>query len=131
MRMPTRLRAHARARIGGPAAHNGPRRIDARPSASATVVRRRAEKVAHTPSNVVTDAVFHAPMFAVNTDAEMNACKPKPPAVDAVGTRSHVPARMRGQPIAHTHARAQTQHLGTCVRRARIGDSFILVAKRA
>ncbi len=34
MRMPTRLRAHTRARIGGAAAHNGPRRTDDPPSAS-------------------------------------------------------------------------------------------------
>ncbi len=29
----------------------------------------RAGKAAHTPYNVVTDAVFHAPMFALNADA--------------------------------------------------------------
>jgi hypothetical protein len=31
-----------------------------------------------------------------------------PPAVDADGRRSHVPARMRGPQIAHAHARART-----------------------
>jgi hypothetical protein len=33
------------------------------------MARRRAEKPAHTCSNVVTDAVFHAPMFALNAAA--------------------------------------------------------------
>jgi hypothetical protein len=27
----------------------------------------------------VTDAVFHAPMFALNADVELKACAPKPP----------------------------------------------------
>ena len=30
----------------------------------------------HTLDNVVTAAVFHAPMFALNADAEANACEP-------------------------------------------------------
>jgi hypothetical protein len=58
-----------RARIGGAAAHNRPRRIEARPSASA-VVRAAGPGAAHTPDNVVTAAVLHAPMFALNADAE-------------------------------------------------------------
>jgi hypothetical protein len=33
------------------------------------VARRPAEKAAHTEDNVVTAAVFHAPMFALNADA--------------------------------------------------------------
>jgi hypothetical protein len=51
----------------------------------------------------------------------------EPHAVDADGTRSHVSARMGGRPIAHAHtrARAWTQHVRTCERRARIGDPFI------
>ena len=58
-----------RARIGGAAAHNRPRRTAARPSASA-IVRAAGPGAAHTEDNVVTDAVFHAPMFALNADAE-------------------------------------------------------------
>jgi hypothetical protein len=54
----------------------------------------------------MTRAVFHAPMFALNADGPMNACEPKPHAVDADGTRSHVSARMRARPIARAHARA-------------------------
>jgi hypothetical protein len=40
-----------------------------RPSASA-IVRTAAPGAAHTWFNVVTAAVFHAPMFALNADAE-------------------------------------------------------------
>jgi hypothetical protein len=36
-----------------------------------------------------TDAVFQAPMSALNADAERNACAPKPHAVDADGQGSH------------------------------------------
>jgi hypothetical protein len=31
---------------------------------------------AHTEDNVVTAAVFHAPMFALNADAPLNAWRP-------------------------------------------------------
>jgi hypothetical protein len=65
--------------------------------------------------NVVTAAVFHAPMFALNADAEMNACEPRPPAVDAGGRRSHVSARMRGRPIARAHTRANGRSTRTHV----------------
>ncbi len=73
-----------RARIGGAAAHNGPRRIEARPSASA-IVRAAGPGAAHTANKFDTDAVFHAPMLALKADAEPNACAPKPRAVDADG----------------------------------------------
>jgi hypothetical protein len=70
MRVPTRLRTHTRARIGGAAAHNGPRRTDDPPSASRLRWRAaRAEKAAHTTCMFDTDAVFHAPMFALNASA--------------------------------------------------------------
>jgi hypothetical protein len=70
MRGPTRLRTHTGARIGGPAAHNGPCRIDDPPSASRLRWRAaQAEKVAHTTCMFDTDAVFHAPMFALNVYA--------------------------------------------------------------
>ncbi len=62
----------------------GLRRIEARPSASA-VVRAAGPGAVHTWYNVVTRAVFHAPMFALNADADANACAPKPHAVDADG----------------------------------------------
>jgi hypothetical protein len=58
----TRERASAVA-----AAHNGPRRIDDPPSASRLRWRAaRAGEAAHTPYMSSTDAVFHAPMFALN-----------------------------------------------------------------
>jgi hypothetical protein len=41
-----------------------------RPSASRHSARRRADKAAHTDSNEETAAVFHAPMSALNADAE-------------------------------------------------------------
>jgi hypothetical protein len=80
--VPARVRT--RARIGGAAAHNRPRRIEARPSAAA-IVRAAWPGAARTPDNVVTAAVFHAPMLALNADAPWNACAPKPHAVDADG----------------------------------------------
>ena len=40
-----------------------------RPSASA-IVRAAGPGAAHTEDNVVTRAVFHAPMFALNADAD-------------------------------------------------------------
>ncbi len=40
-----------------------------RPSASA-ILRAAGPRAAHTKDNEVTDAVFHAPMFALNADAE-------------------------------------------------------------
>jgi hypothetical protein len=61
--------ARVRARIGGAAAHNGPRRTEARPSASA-IVRAAGPGAAHTEDNEVTQAVFHAPMLALKADAE-------------------------------------------------------------
>jgi hypothetical protein len=36
----------------------------------------RGGGTAHTWYNVVTDAVFHAPMSALNADADWNACEP-------------------------------------------------------
>jgi hypothetical protein len=37
----------------------------------------------------VTLAVFHAPMLALNRDAQKNTCAPKPHAVHADGHGSH------------------------------------------
>ncbi len=59
-------RAHASA---VPPRTTGPRRTEARPSAAA-IVRAAGPGAAHTWDNVVTDAVFHAPMLALNADAE-------------------------------------------------------------
>ena len=37
---------------------------------------RAGPRAAHTESNVVTEAVFHAPMFALKADVKRNACEP-------------------------------------------------------
>ncbi len=76
--MPTRVSLTAtHARIGGAAARNRPRRIEDRPSASGTpAVACRRQKAALTQYNVLTAAVFHTPMFALNADADSNACEP-------------------------------------------------------
>ncbi len=38
---------------------------------------RAGPEAAHTERNVVTEAVFHAPMFALKADAKENACEPR------------------------------------------------------
>ena len=118
-RVPTRVRT--RALIGGAATHNRPRRIEARPSASA-VVRAAGSRAAHTEDNVVTAAVFHAPMSALNRVAASNACAPKPHAVHADGqglARLRVSglgrARTTSPPTrAHT-ADPSPSHTGACI----------------
>ncbi len=98
-----------RARIGGAAARNGPRRIEARPSASA-IVRAAGSGAVHTPYNEVTDAVFHAPMSALKADAVANPCEPKPHAVDADGHDSHgLGFRVQAEPAARARQRVRTQ----------------------
>ncbi len=125
--MPAHVRT--RARIGGAAAHNRPHRIEARPSAS-TIVRAAGPEAAHTEAKVVTRAVFHAPMSALNADAELNACAPKPHAVHADGqglarlrvsgfrpSPQHKPANAcahsRSIPIAHSCTHTQRRPILT------------------
>ena len=76
-------RVRTRARIGDAAAHNRPRRTEAPAERVPPFVRAAGPGAAHTQYNVVTRAVFHAPMLALN--AMLNACAPKPHAVDADG----------------------------------------------
>jgi hypothetical protein len=105
--VPARVRT--RAHIGGAAANNRPRRIEARPSASA-MVRVAGPEAAHTKYNEVTDAVFHAPMLALNADAEPNACPPKPHAVHADAHGSHgLGFRVSAEPAARARQRMRTQ----------------------
>ncbi len=106
------------ARIGRAAAHSRPLRIEARPSASA-IVRAAGPGAAHTWYNVVTRVVFHAPMFALNADAEPNACAPKPHAVHADGqglARFRVsgfrPSEQHEPANACAHSRSITSHTG-------------------
>jgi hypothetical protein len=60
--------AHARVRT--------PPRQCCRTQARSPAKTDKAPKRLHTEDNVDTDAVFHAPMFALNADAERNACEP-------------------------------------------------------
>jgi hypothetical protein len=89
-------------------AHNGPRRIEDRPSASAAVVRGRP-KAAHTLDMSETRAVFHAPMFELKADATPNACEPNHAAARLRAPRrrkvlAHCGAvRVRPNPHAHGH----------------------------
>ncbi len=110
---PAHARAHTsahtqNARIGGAAAHNGPRRIDALPSASRLRWRAaRAGEAAHTNSNEVTAAVFHAPMFALNAFADLNACAPSHPRSTPT-ERARMSRRGCVRAQSHTHTRAHT-----------------------
>jgi hypothetical protein len=81
MRVSTRLRTHPRARASA---------VPPRTTARAAPTTRRArpacggappgpKRPAHTCTIEVTDAVFHAPMFALNLDAYWNACAPSHP----------------------------------------------------
>ncbi len=76
--------AHMSARISGAARtqRDAPHRRPAERVEDACGGAPQGRKAAHTYSNVVTDAVFHAPMFALNADgdwSDWNACEPKPP----------------------------------------------------
>ncbi len=111
---------HTCARIGGAAAHNGQRRIEPRPSASAAVARR-GPKAAHTPCNTLTDAVFHALMFVLNADAWASTCEP-----NRGRRRRKVFARFGANACAPKRTRASARkdaHVGACVGQARIARS--------
>ncbi len=54
-------------------------------------------ETAHTPDMLTTRAVFHAPMFALNDDAEPNACEP-----------SRMRSTQQGRNRTHTHQDAHT-----------------------
>ncbi len=71
-----------------------------------------------------TDAVFHAPMFALNADADWNACEPShPQSTPTEGARMCRRGCVRAQSHTRTRASARTQHVRACVRRARIGGA--------
>ncbi len=67
----------ARTDIGAAAAAQNAAHALATDRAQSAAVRAKPEAV-HTPRNVVTEAVFHAPMFALKADAESKACEPRP-----------------------------------------------------
>jgi hypothetical protein len=79
---------------------------------------RRRPEAAHTVYKVVTDAVFHSSMFALNADAEKNVCKPNH--TPSTPTES---ARKFSEAYTHTHPHTWTSaclHVW-CMR---IGDMF-------
>jgi hypothetical protein len=84
-----------------------PDRIADRESATAGGARRRL-KAAHTWVKSLTDAVFHAPMGALNTYALLNTCEPNTHADHANGKCSHGSARIRVRLNPPAHARAHT-----------------------
>ncbi len=59
----------------------------------------------------VTDAVFHAPMFALNDDAELNACEPTtrgPRGFKAPITSTRTHARASAHTHTHMHMHTHT-----------------------
>ncbi len=73
---------------------------------------RRRPKAEHTWYKVVMRAVFHAPMFALNADATVNACEPNrtrsTPTERARTFRcGYVGAETHNHTRAHTHGRTR------------------------
>jgi hypothetical protein len=72
----------------------------------------RAEKAAHTLPNVVTAAVFHAPTFALNADADLNACEPSHPrSTPTAHARMCRRVCVGAQSQTHTRARTRMHHV--------------------
>jgi hypothetical protein len=71
----------------------------------------RAGTAAQTDCMFDTDAVFHAPMFALNADAETNACAPTPHALACVGADAWAPNPTRTRTRTHTWAHMWCSHL--------------------
>jgi hypothetical protein len=105
----TSAHAYPRARIGGPAAHNGPRRIEHPPSASRLRWRaaRGRKGGAYRVQRGDTGGVPCADV-RVERRSRLERLRAEPPAVHAGGRRAHVSARMLWRPIAHAHTRALT-----------------------
>jgi hypothetical protein len=101
--------------------------------AQSTAVHAGPE-AAHTKDKPVTEAVFHAPMFALKADADWNTCEPRTRRSAAAGsarTRQEVLARVgadAGAPT-HTHERAPActndARLGAYVAHVRLGDTRV------
>jgi hypothetical protein len=100
-----RTRARARTRIGGAAARTTAAHASATDRAQSAVVRAGPE-AAHTLDKSVTEAVFHAPMFALN-HAPLNVCAPINATLGGGVKSSHASARMRARQRTHTSARAR------------------------
>jgi hypothetical protein len=107
--------AHTRARIGGAAAHNGPRRTDVPAERVPPAVARRPGRKggAYLIQEGDRGGVPRADV-RVERRRRVERLQAEPPAVHADGRRSHVTARMRARPIAHAHTRAHGH--STCAR---------------
>jgi len=94
--------------------------------------RAAGRKAAHTPVKSLTRAVFHAPMFALNADASLNACEPRHTQSSTPVERTHTFGRGYVCPQTHMHAQARARmcDAGACVVHARIGDAFFYEAMR-
>jgi hypothetical protein len=129
--VPARVRAHTRARFGVAAGAQRPA-PHRRPAERARRVGCRRPKAAHTRYRLDTDAVFHAPMFALNADAEENACEPKRTRSTPTERARTIRRRcVRPNPHAHTRTRART-HMWACRldTHASVTHSSIDVARR-
>jgi hypothetical protein len=115
MRVPTRLRTHAQARIGSAAAHNGPRRTDDPAERVPPAAARRSGRRggAYPVQRGDTCRVPRADV-RVERRRRVERLQAEPPANHADGGRAHVSARMRVRPIAHAHTRAPGR--STCAR---------------
>jgi hypothetical protein len=79
-----------------------------------------------------TEAVFHMPMFALNATAERNACGHNHPrSTPAERARMCRRGCVRARSHTQTQAHGGTRHVGAGVRRVRIADPFVRVARRA
>ena len=65
---------------------------------------RRRPKAEHTVYKVVTDAVFHVPMFALNADVASNVCEPNQTQSMPTESARKLGADTRGRGRNHVHS---------------------------
>jgi hypothetical protein len=118
------MRARARARTHRRRRRTQRPRMRRRPAERSPPQCARGPGVAHTLDKLVTEAVFHAPMFALKADAELNACEPIHATLGGGGKCLHASARMRARARTHTSARTHAR-LGAYVAHARLGDTRV------
>ena len=122
-----RIATCARARVRAHTSAAPPRATAAHASATdraQSAAVRAGPEAAHTEDKAVTEAVFHAPMFALKVVAELNACEPIHATLGGGEKCSHASARMRARPRTHTCARTHAR-LGAYVAHVRLGDTRV------